>query len=168
MGNPVLNIDDRGPMYARMLVYDTQPMEQDLQITGTPVVSLHVESDNADGALLVYLEDVDPNGVSRYLTEGGLRVIHRTVSTNPHFDQNAPYHSFNREDAAPLVPGQVAEVTFQLWPTSVLIQRGHRLRLAIAGADAETFDRVPETGTPVVVVHRTAAHPSRVDLPVVR
>ena len=150
-----------------MLVYDTPPMDQDLQITGTPVVSLYVDSDHADGALLVYLEDVDPNGVSRYVTEGGLRVIHRTVSTNPHFEQTAPYHSFDRQDAAPLVPGEIAEITFQLWPTSVRIQRGHRLRLAIAGADAETFDRIPETGTPTIAVHRTTAHPSHLNLPVV-
>jgi putative CocE/NonD family hydrolase len=167
MGNPVLNMHDRGAMDDKMLVYDTPPMEQDLQIVGTPVVSLHVDSDHGDGALLVYLEDVDENGVSRYLTEGGLRVIHRRVSGNPHFDQTAPHHSFAAGDAAPMVPGEVAEITFQLWPTSVVILRGHRLRLAIAGADADTFDRIPATGTPTISVHRTATHASHLDLPVV-
>ena len=167
MGNPVLNLNDRAAMDRRMLHYDTPPMTQDLQVTGTPVVTMWVDSDHTDGALLVYLEDVSEDGVSRYITEGGLRLIHRNTSVNPHFDQSAPYHSFARKDAAPLVPGEVVALTFQLWPTSVLIRRGHRLRLAIAGADADTFDRIPATGTPTIRVHRSAARLSSIDIPVV-
>lgn len=78
-----------------------------------------------------------------------------------------PYHSFRRADVRPLVPGEAAELAFEMMPTSVLIRAGHRIRIAIAGADADTFQRVPETGRPVIEVHRSQPLPSHVRLPVV-
>jgi putative CocE/NonD family hydrolase len=167
MGQPVLGLDDRGAMDTEMLTYTTVPLAEDLQVTGTPVVSLQLSSTHADGAFLVYLEDVDPEGRSRYVTEGGLRAIHRKVSENPHFAQKTPYHSFAEADAQPLVPGETAELAFQLWPISVLFRKGHRIRLAIAGADDENFLRVPAEGAPTITVARNAAHVSLLDLPVV-
>jgi predicted acyl esterase len=76
-------------------------------------------------------------------------------------------HSFRREDKLPLVPGEVAELRFRLWPTSVLFRAGHRIRLAIAGADAGTFDRLPAEGTPTINVWRGESRPSFVELTVI-
>lgn len=131
------------------------------------MVTLHVTSDHADGALFVYLEDVDPEGQSRYVTEGGLRLLHRRCTENPDFVQATPYHSFAKADAAPMVPGESAEIRFELWPTSARIAAGHRLRLAIAGADADTFDPVPAEGKPTLEVAWGPARPSRLELPVI-
>ena len=154
-------------MDAKMLTYTSAPLAADLQLAGTPVVSLWVASDHDDGAFFVYLEDVDADGRSRYVTEGGLRAIHRKLSKNPDFEQTSPFHSYARSDALPLVPGEVAELRFQLHPTSVLLRRGHRLRLAIAGADADMFDRVPAKGKPTIRLHRARMRASFVELPVV-
>ena len=167
MGEPVLRLDDRGAMDARMLAYTSPPLAEDLQITGTPVVTLWLRSSRDDGAILVYLEDVDPEGRSRYLTEGGLRALHRRLSANPYFAQAPPYHSFAAADAEPLMPGEPAELAFQLWPTSARIRAGHRLRLAIAGADADTFDRVPADGEVEIKVGWGGAEASLIELPVV-
>ncbi len=49
-----------------------------LLVTGTPIVTLQVSSTHEDAAFLVYLEDVAPDGRSRYITEGGLRAVHRS------------------------------------------------------------------------------------------
>ncbi len=67
----------------------------------------------------------------------------------------------------PLLPGEVAELRFGLLPTSVLIRQGHRIRIAIAGHDEGTFQRVPAEGTPVIRVARNNTHASHIDLPVV-
>ena len=167
MGGPVLNLDDRGAMDERMLVYTSAPLTEDLQVTGTPVAHLRLTSDHADGAVLVYLEDVDPDGRSRYVTEGGLRFLHRKLSRNPAFEQVEPFHSFAEADALPLVPGEEAELAFELWPTSVLFRAGHRIRVAIAGADADSFARVPAQGTPTLRIGRSTEAPSFVELPVI-
>ena len=79
--------------------------------------------------------------------------------------QLGPYHSFNRVDARPLVPGEVTEISLNLYATSVLIKAGHSLRVALAGADADTFDRYPAAGTPVWTVHRSSVYPSHIELP---
>jgi putative CocE/NonD family hydrolase len=121
MGTPVLYLNSRNEMDAKMLTFTSQALAADLQITGYPVITLYVKSTHSDGAFLVYLEDVFENGKSVYITEGGLRAIHRKVSKNPYVNQETPYHSFAERDAMPLVPGEMAELTFELQPISVLI-----------------------------------------------
>jgi putative CocE/NonD family hydrolase len=166
MGRPVLKLNDRGAMDARMLTYTTPPLTEDLHIVGSPTIDLTVSSTQADGALLVYLEDIDPSGQSRYLTEGGLRLVHRKVSRDTAFGV-VPYHSFARVDAVPMRPGQRERVRIRILPTAVVVKAGHRLRLAIAGADSTALERVPATGTPTLTVHRGGSAPSVLELPVV-
>lgn len=149
-----------------MLVYTSEPATEDIQITGTPVVRLKMTSTLEDGAVLVYLEDVDENGKSTYITEGGLRVIHRKELEQTETEFNM--HSFNEEDASPMVPGEVSEVAFKLWPTSVLIKKGHSIRIAIAGADKSIFDRTPKHRTPRYEIMRSATELSFVSLPIVQ
>jgi predicted acyl esterase len=78
-------------------------------------------------------------------------------------DRNRKGKSIN---AAPLVPGEVAEFNFNLYPTSVQIKEGHRLRVAVAGHDASVFDRYPAQGTPLLSVGRNSVYPSHIELPV--
>jgi putative CocE/NonD family hydrolase len=167
MGGPVLGLDDRQAMDDRMLTYTSEPLEENLQIAGTPSVRLRMSSDRDDGIVLAYLEDVDPDGRSRYLTEGGLRLIHRKLSRNPFFPDDLPYHTFARADARPMRPGQIETVSFQLQPIAALVRQGHRLRLAIAGADADLFDPLPAEGQATLTVHRNARAMSMLELPVV-
>jgi len=167
VGSPIVGLDNRGETDARMLAFTTEPLEGDLQIAGTPVVTLRMSVDRADGAVLGYLEDVGPDGRSRYVTEGGLRLIHRKLVPNPYAVTEVPYHSYGKDDAAPMVPGQVVEVTFQLWPIAALVRAGHRIRLAIAGADDTNFDLVPADGRLTMQVRTDPAAGSVLTLPVV-
>lgn len=158
---------DRAREDRKLLTYTSAPLTRDLEITGHPVVTLHVTSTATDGAFFVYLEDVAPNGRVTYITEGQLRALHRKVSSRkPPYPTFGPYHSFLRADAEPLVPGQSAELRFALLPTSVLIRKNHRLRIAIAGHDKGSFARIPASGKPVITVERNAVHASGIDLPV--
>jgi hypothetical protein len=154
LGGPVV-YPDRAEADRRLLVYTSSPLAEDTEITGYPFINLYVASTATDGAFFVYLEDVDESGKVTYITEGELRAIHRKVSTErpPHWI-GMPYHSFKRKDAMPLVPGKVAELKFGLLPTSVLIRKGHRMRIAIAGHDKSVFARIPAEGTPVITVER--------------
>jgi len=152
----------------RLLTYTSPPLENDTEITSYPIVTLYVTSTATDGAFFVYLEDVDETGKVTYVTEGQLRAIHRKVSEKPPpYNQLTPYHSFKREDSMPLVPGEVTELIFGLMPTSVLIKKGHRIRIAIAGHDKDTFTRIPAEETPEITIARNKTHASFVDLPVI-
>jgi putative CocE/NonD family hydrolase len=159
---------DRAEADAKLLTYTTSPLERGVEVTGYPVVTLRMRSTHEDGAVFVYLEDVAPDGRVTYVGEGQLRLIHRKVSDEtPPFVEPVPYHSYHAKDAAPMRPGEVEEVTFGLMPTSVLFRAGHRIRIAIGGADAGTFARIPAEGVPVWTVERGAEHPSFITLPVI-
>jgi putative CocE/NonD family hydrolase len=157
---------DRSEAANHLLTYTSPPLEYDVEITGYPIVTLHVASTHRDAALYVYLEDVDERGRVFYVTEGLLRALHRRVSSEPSpYRLQVPYHSFKSQDAMPLVPGEIAEIGFGLHPTSVLIRRGHRIRIGIAGHDAGTFVRIPAEGTPTLAIARNRFHASCIDLP---
>jgi putative CocE/NonD family hydrolase len=169
MGMPV-TYGDRREEDKKLLTYTSAPLAQDLELTGSPTVTLHVASTHEDGAFYVYLEDVGPDGRVSYLTEGLLRAIHRRTgdpATAPYVPLGV-YHTYKKEDALPLVPGEVAAVAITMFPISTLFQKGHRVRIAIAGHDDALKDRYPKEGTPVISVERNSARPSQVVLPVRR
>ena len=66
---------DRAVLDKKNLTYTTAPLEQDLEVTGHPIAHLFLSSTATDGALFVYLEDVDENGAVTYVTEGELKAL---------------------------------------------------------------------------------------------
>jgi predicted acyl esterase len=67
-----------------------------------------------------------------------------------------------------MTPGKIHKLFFAMQPISILIKKGHRLRIAIAGADEDTFARIPGNGEVEISILRDKYHPSCIDLPVIR
>ncbi len=150
----------------KLLCYTSAPLEAEMEVTGHPLVTLYASSTAEDGNFFVYLEDVGPRGRVEYVTEGMLRALHRKLSDEPPpFRTPVPYRTFLRADASPLVPDEVAELVFALYPTSYLFKKGHSIRVAVAGADKDHFENNPDA-PPTVRFHRSARFPSHIDLPV--
>ncbi|MGA8860441.1 MAG: CocE/NonD family hydrolase, partial [Candidatus Sulfotelmatobacter sp.] len=159
---------DRASEDEKLLVYTSTPLETDMEITGTPVLTLEMSSTTSDGALHTYLEDVSPDGRVTYVDEGILRMIDRKEvdpKSLPYVPLGPP-HSFLRKDAEPLTPGEPARIRIGLYPTSVLLHKGHRIRVALAGADAAVFQRYPADGTPIWTMYREGHRASFIELPV--
>ena len=152
---------------AKGLTYTTAPLARPLEVTGHPVVHLWVVSSADDGDFFVYLEDVEPDGRSVYVTEGQLRASHRRLAPAPYDRMGLPYHRSYAEDAVPLVPGEPAELCFDLQPVSVVFRAGHRIRVTVTGADKDTFATPVLDPAPVVSVLRDPARASRIVLPVI-
>jgi hypothetical protein len=152
----------------KLLCYTSAPLEQDTEVTGHPIVTLYVSSTHDDGNFFAYLEDVHPDGQVTYITEGQLRALHRKLSVeSPPYKDVVPYHSFKRNDAMPLVPGEVAELTFDLLPTSYLFKKGHSIRVAIAGADKDHFTLMKTDPPPTLKFYRSEAYASSIQLSVI-
>ena len=64
-------------------------------------------------------------------------------------------------------PGEVAEVSFALLPLSVRVKAGHALRIAIAGHDKDSFERVLEQATPTYEFYRNIHYASFIEIPIV-
>ena len=160
---------DRREEDRQLVTYTSTPLESDLEITGSPSVYLYISSSHKDGAFHVYLEDVSPEGRVTYLTEGLLRAIHRK-GKNPSQAPFVPlgiYHTFRKEDAEPLLPGEVTEIGVTLLPISNVFRKGHSIRVAIAGHDKAMKDRCPKKGVPEINLERNSVYPSRIILPVI-
>jgi hypothetical protein len=167
LGGPVSYLN-RAEEDRRLLIYTSEPLAEDTEVTGYPVITLQVTSTHTDGAFFVYLEEVDEAGKVTYLTEGQLRAIHRKVSKDATpYATGAPHRTFMRKDEMPLVQGETAELKFGLLPISALIRKGHRIRVAIAGHDKSVFARTPAEGNPVISVARNRRFSSFIELPIV-
>jgi uncharacterized protein len=159
---------DRAAEDRKLLIYTGPPLTADLEITGSPVLTLTIAATVSDAAIHAYLEDVAPDGRVSYLDEGVFRAIHRKEvdPASLPFTPLGPAHSFLRRDAEPLRPGEAVTLRFALYPTSILLRKGHRLRLALAGADAGLFARYPPSGAAVWTVYRAPDQASFLELPV--
>jgi putative CocE/NonD family hydrolase len=158
---------DRSGEDGKLLAYTGAPLATDVEISGSPVVVVEVASTATDGAFFAYLEDVAPDRHVTYIDEGELRAVSRKeIGRNGGaYNLPDPSPSNSRHDAQSLVPGKPAELKIRMWPISVLLRKGHEIRVALAGADAETFRRCPPAGDVTWTVYRQSGLGSYVDLP---
>jgi putative CocE/NonD family hydrolase len=144
-----------------VLVYSTPPLDSDLEVTGPVTLDLFAKSSAVDTDFTAKLVDVWPNGFAQNLTEGILRASYRESTSA----------------AKPIVPGKVYEYKIDLWSTSNVFLKGHRIRLEVSSSNFPRFDRNLNTGKPAstdaafvkatnTILH-DAAHPSVLLLPVV-
>jgi len=157
---------DRKEADKKLLIYETQPLKTDTEITGHPELRLFVTSNKDDSDFIVYLEDVAPDGTVYCITEGCLRGRHRKISTPP-YAHSGIWHSCCREDAKPMVPEEVTELRIGLISTSVLFTKGHRIRLAIAGADKDTFIPLDGIDGTQWRIQRNSRYSSCLELPII-
>ena len=150
-----------------VLAFQTAPLDEDLEVTGPVRVKLWISSDCPDTDFTTKLIDVYPpgsdypQGFAMNLTDGILRMRYRDSWETP----------------ALMTPGQVYAITIDIFPTSNLFKRGHRVRLDISSSNFPRFDVNPNTGEPQGrargmrmarnAVHVGPARPSHVILPVI-
>ena len=150
-----------------MLVFQTGPLEEDVEVTGGIEVVLWVSSTAVDTDFTAKLLDVYPpskdypDGYHLNLCASIIRARYR--------------NSFERAEM--MEPGEIYRVSIPLPPISNLFKAGHRIRLDIAGSNFPKFDVNPNTGEPMGRHTRTmvarnsvyvdSSRPSHVVLPII-
>ena len=154
---------DQRPVEVRndVLVFTSRPLEEDLEITGPVVAKIFASTDSRDTDFTAKLSDVHSDGYAVNLCDGIIRGRYRKSTSTRSL----------------LEPGKVYEFTIDLWPTSNVFRKGHRLRVDIASANFPRFDRNPNTGNTfgedadIQVAHQTVlhdrSHASHILLPVI-
>jgi putative CocE/NonD family hydrolase len=146
---------DRANIDKRLLTYTSAPVAADTEIAGNPIAHLRLASSATDGLVIVYLEDVAPAGRVTYVSQGVLRLAHRKLATPGGREISADrFHSYLKADMAPMKPGVAEDITIAISPIAALIKRGHRIRIAIAGADEENLERLPLHGDATLSLER--------------
>jgi putative CocE/NonD family hydrolase len=145
-----------------VLLFTSAVLETPLEVTGRIRARLYVSSDCPDTDFTVKLTDIYPDGRSMLVTDGIMRARFR--------------ESFEKEK--PLELGEVVEIPVDLWSTSLVFNKGHRLRIAVSSSNAPRFDPNPNTGhafradqeqrVATNTLHISEKHPSQIVLPVFR
>ncbi|MFH2129591.1 MAG: CocE/NonD family hydrolase [bacterium] len=161
-----VNYPDMSENDRKSMAYTTDPLETDLEVTGHPVVYLDVSTPVTDMDLFVYLEAVDKKGRSSYVTEGCLRASHRALGSADYTSQGLPFHPGNRNDITLLTPGEPTTLLFDLLPTARRFPEGSRIRVSIAGADADNFSTPRIDPGPEIRIFRSSTHSSHIELPI--
>ena len=121
-----------------VLVFQTAPLREDMEVTGPISATLWISSDCPDTDVTIKLVDVHPanadypDGFAMNLTDGILRVRYRDSWERPSL----------------MTPGEVYRITVEAFPTSNRFRRGHRIRLDISSSNFPHFDVNPNTGEP--------------------
>src|ERR1700677_4276427 len=114
-----------------VLVYSTPPLEQSMEVTGPVTLDLYAKSSAVDTDFTAKLVDVGPDGKAINLTEGILR---------------ARFRESTKGEPKPITPGEVYEYKIDLWSTSNVFMKGHRIRLEVSSSNFPRFDRNLNTG----------------------
>ncbi|UCE05554.1 MAG: CocE/NonD family hydrolase [bacterium] len=172
-GNPATGFYGSKPPYlplkarADVVVFQTEPLKEDIEIIGPITVKLYASSDAVDTDFTAKLIDVYPpskdfpSGFEMNLTDGIIRARYRN----------------SREKQELLKPGKIYEFVIKPFPTSNVFKKGHRIRVDISSSNFPRFDVNPNTGEPIGLSRRVVVtnnsiyvdkeHPSHVILPII-
>ena len=158
----------KGPMDQRatgerkdILKYQTPVLTEPLEVTSKVTVELFAESDAPDTDFMAKLVDVYPDGTERLVLDSAIRTRFR--------------EGFDHE--VMMKKGEVYKLSIDLWNTSLIFNKGHRLAIHITSSNDPRFDPNPNTGKPLRAdnetrvanntIHHSRVYASRVLLPVV-
>ena len=141
-GRPDLfGAQDTLPLNVRgdVLTFQTPPLERDFEVTGPITMHLWISSSAVDTDFTAKLIDAypagqdHPEGLAINITDSIIRARYRNGWESPEL----------------MTPGEAYELVFQLYPTSNVFRKGHRVRLDISSSNWPRFDVNPNTGGPL-------------------
>lgn len=154
---------DQRPVEKRpdVLLFTSEELKNPMEITGDVRVKLWASSTAKDTDFTAKLCDVYPDGRSIIVVDGIIRARHRNSMAKSEL----------------MKPGKIYEFNIDLWPTSLVVSSGHRIRVAISSSNSPRFEPNPNTGKPsgmddgakvaTNTIYLNAKHPSHILLPVI-
>ena len=123
--------------------FETAPMTEDTEITGPVVLVLWVSSTTKDMDIFATIRNIGPDGKDVWemgqqgndeipVAKGWLRASHRKLDPG----RSLPYRPYHAHDERQwLTPEEPIECNVEIWPTSMVFKRGHRIRLDVQPRD---------------------------------
>jgi hypothetical protein len=116
---------DQRAVEGSCLTYTSAVLEDDVEVTGPVMVYLHASSSAEDTDFVAKLTDVWPDGRSILVTDGILRARYRKSKTK----------------TIPLKRGEADLFPIDLWATSNVFKKGHRIRVTICSSNFPRYSR---------------------------
>ena len=136
--------DDQRIEAGGSLVFDTSPLEEDLEMLGAPIAQLAVAADKPDAKVVVVLSEVLPDGAATRVSYGVLNLTHRSGHAVPEA----------------IIPGEIMPVSVRLNESAHRFAKGNRIRIAVSTAYWPIVWPSPERATLTLHLNK-----SRLDFP---
>ncbi|MGK6350391.1 CocE/NonD family hydrolase [Parapedobacter sp. DT-150] len=157
-----------------VLVFSTEPLEEDIQIAGRLAANLFVKTTGTDADFVVKLIDVFPDTMTNHPEKptavmGGYQLLVRGEVMRAKFRK-----SFEKPE--PLEPGKITDVSFDLQDAAHTFKKGHRIMVQVQSSWFPLVDRNPQVFTDIYhadeedfkpawhEIHFSTEHPSHIDL----
>jgi uncharacterized protein len=131
---------DRGPMDQRpvssradVLKFQTEPLQQPVEIVGPIAAELAVSTDAEDTDFIVKLVDVYPNGYEALVMDQGSKLRYQV----------------KKDGAARPEKNKVYPIKVDLWSTSLVFNTGHKIEVLVQSTNSPRFDVHSNTWEPV-------------------
>ncbi len=155
--------------------FTTEPAAADYAINGPIEADMWISTTATDATLLVRLTEVTPDGVSHERSNGiltaSMRAVDESRSRYLGGQRIQPWHPYTAESAQTVVSGEPTLMNIEIFPTSLVIKQGFRLRITVGASDfphglppLAQFIHMPAG---LLTVYTDAAHPSSVVVPAV-
>jgi putative CocE/NonD family hydrolase len=158
------SFDERGVSRSDVLIFETEPLPEDMEVTGPVRAEMYVSADVPDFDLWVRLLDVAPDRTAYNLMSPGLDVLrasYRNGSVKPEL----------------VKPAEIVRLNLDRLLTSNVFKKGHRIRVQVSGAFFSHFSRNLQTGKSEITtsemraghirIHDEREHASRILIPVI-
>ncbi len=156
------------------LTYRTEPLAQDVEVTGPIALSLHASIDQDDTNWFIRFNDVDPAGARTPLSRGYLKASHRALDATQSKPWR-PYHTHTNPE--PVKPGEVYEYAIELMPNANMFKAGHCIELEIRSTESpkdplytQSFiggNHLPLSRTIAHAIYHDGSRPSYLLLPII-
>jgi hypothetical protein len=161
----------------KILTFTSDPLPADTEVTGPLALHLWAASTSTDTQFIVKLMDLPPltpeieqaaktldvPPPARQVTEGWLKASHRALDPD-RSTEHSPYHTHTSPQ--PLQPGTIYHFTIEIWPTSWIFAKDHRIRLDLAALDQQGqyyLGHLHATDT----LYHDPDHPSHLTIPTI-
>jgi len=144
-----------------VLVYITEPLTADTEVTGPIKVDLYASSSAPDTDFTAKLLDIWPTGFRQRLCDGMVRARFRDGMDKPSL----------------IEPGKIYHYMIDCWNTAQVFKAGHSIGLEISSSAFPKYDRNLNTGAQLGVtaemavaeqrIYHDGGHPSALVLPVI-
>ena len=124
------------------VTFVSPPLDEETEITGPLASKLWISSASEDADMFLVFRVLTPDmkevvfqgalDPHTPVAQGWLRASHRKLDT----EKTLPYRPYHTHDEKqPLTPGEIVELDVEIWPTSIVVPKGHRIALSVRGRD---------------------------------
>ena len=149
------------------LIFTTEKLDKDIEITGHIVSNIWIQSDNDNVDVFLFIEDVHTDGYTQYITEGNLRLSFQKQNLATFDNFHLPFHNCSSKDICTIPKDKPINLILDMLPISYVIKKNHKLQIRISFCDKDNALTPIIIPTPNIKLYCDRQYPSFINIPII-